>query len=209
VLASIDEADVGPVREGLEARFTVDAFPGDGFTGRISQVRLNAQAVQNVVTYTAVVDVANTDGKLRPGMTANLTIPTASRANVLAVPNAALRFKPTLTDEQQRELKSQIEARRQEISATGADASAGDRKPGQAVWVLVDGKRLERRSIQAGLSDGHATEVVSGDLREGDVVVIGQNGGSSTAGQQQRSGSPLGPRPGGGFTGGRTSGGGR
>src|SRR4030095_2011286 len=75
VLASIDEADVGQIRQGIKANFTVDAYPGETFIGEISQLRLNAQTLQNVVTYSAVIDVANPDQKLRPGMTANITIP--------------------------------------------------------------------------------------------------------------------------------------
>jgi HlyD family secretion protein len=213
VLASIDEADVGPVHEGLEARFTVDAFPGDNFTGRVSQVRLNAQAVQNVVTYTAVIEVANEDGKLKPGMTTNLTIPTASRENALTVPNAALRFKPTLTDEQQQALRAQAQARRDAHAQGGAGAADGPKQsggdqaqgPSQAVWVLVDGKQLTRRSVRTGLTDGRVTEIVSGDLKEGDVVVTGQTSGSNEAAQPRTSSSPFGQR--GGLSGGRPSGG--
>jgi HlyD family secretion protein len=102
VLASIDEADVGQVREGLKAHFAVDAFPGQIFYGDLAQVRLNAQTLQNVVTYTAVINVANPDQKLMPGMTANITIPVARRDDVLRVPNATLRFKAELTDQQQK-----------------------------------------------------------------------------------------------------------
>ncbi len=221
VLAAIDEADVGPVKEGQEARFTVDAFPGETFTGRISQVRLNATAVQNVVTYTAVVDAPNPDGKLKPGLTANLTIPTASRENVLTVPNAALRFKPVLTDAEQQALRDQTQARREQRAQTGgandgdgAAKGSGDRAQGQAVWVLADGKQLERRWVRTGLTDGRVTEIVEGNLQEGDVVVTGQTTsddaqpkssqqGSSPFGQQQRGGFS----PGGGSS--RRGGGGR
>ncbi|HEY7911053.1 MAG TPA: efflux RND transporter periplasmic adaptor subunit, partial [Blastocatellia bacterium] len=94
VLASVDEADVGQIKQGIKADFTVDAFPGQSFSGEVSQVRLNAQALQNVVTYTAVVEVSNPELKLRPGMTTNITFPVQQRENVLTVPNAALRFKP-------------------------------------------------------------------------------------------------------------------
>ncbi len=96
VLASIDEADVGQIREGIKANFAVNAFAGQTFSGQVSQVRLNAQALQNVVTYTAVIEVDNPEQKLRPGMTANITFPVERRENVLTVPNAALRFKPNL-----------------------------------------------------------------------------------------------------------------
>lgn len=115
VLASIDEADVGQVRPGIKANFSVDAYPGETFSGEISQLRLNAQTLQNVVTYSAVIDVANADLKLRPGMTANITVPVARRDNVMTVPNAALRFKPTnISDE---EIKQKLDARRQQREA--------------------------------------------------------------------------------------------
>ena len=94
VLANIDEADVGQLAPGSEVSFTVDAYPADVFRGAVSQVRLAPQTVQNVVTYTAAIDVANQDLKLKPGMTANVTVVTARRENVLAVANSALRFRP-------------------------------------------------------------------------------------------------------------------
>src|SRR5262245_33967163 len=100
VLASIDEADVGQIHQGIRANFSVDAFPGETFAGEISQLRLNAQTLQNVVTYSAVIDVANRALKLRPGMTANITIMVAKRENVLTVPNAALRFRPNLPEKE-------------------------------------------------------------------------------------------------------------
>src|SRR5262249_32657307 len=131
VLASIDEADVGQVRERGAARFTVDAFPGQIFNGDITQVRLNAQTVQNVVTYQAVISVANPDQKLMPGMTANITIPVAQRDDVLRVPNAALRFKPDLTDQQQKDLQAKIEAFRQQQSQRSTDnTQASDQNQG-------------------------------------------------------------------------------
>jgi len=117
VLASIDEADVGQIRQGIQAHFSVDAYPGETFTGEISQLRLNAQTLQNVVTYSAVIDVANRGMKLRPGMTANITIPVAKRENVLTVPNAALRFKPNLTDKEQEAFRVKMEERRKELEA--------------------------------------------------------------------------------------------
>jgi len=88
VLASIDEADVGQIREGVPASFTIDAYPGETFTGRISQIRNNAQEQQNAVTHSAVVDVANPDQKLMPGMTANIAILAAHAENVLTIPDA-------------------------------------------------------------------------------------------------------------------------
>ena len=117
VLASIDEADVGQIRQGIQAHFSVDAYPGEIFVGDISQLRLNAQTLQNVVTYSAVIDVANKGLKLRPGMTANITISVAKREDVLTVPNAALRFKPNLSDKEMEAFRGKMEERRKELEA--------------------------------------------------------------------------------------------
>lgn len=122
VLASIDEADVGQIRQGINAHFSVDAYPGETFTGEISQLRLNAQTLQNVVTYSAVIDVANRALKLRPGMTANITIMVAKREDVLTVPNAALRFRPNLSEKEQEAFALKIEERRKELSERHAQA---------------------------------------------------------------------------------------
>ena len=117
VLASIDEADVGQIKQGIKAHFSVDAYPGETFTGEISQLRLNAQTLQNVVTYSAVIDVANRALKLRPGMTANITILVAKREGVLTIPNAALRFKPNLSEKEQEAFRVKIDERRKELEA--------------------------------------------------------------------------------------------
>ncbi|MGA7989831.1 MAG: efflux RND transporter periplasmic adaptor subunit, partial [Thermoanaerobaculia bacterium] len=98
VLTNIDEADVGRVREGQVASFTVDAYPEQSFKGSVSQIRLSPQTVQNVVTYPVMLDVPNQDLKLKPGMTANVQIPVDTRQDVLRVPNAALRFRPDPAD---------------------------------------------------------------------------------------------------------------
>ena len=131
VLASIDEADVGQVKEGIQSHFSVDAFPGQVFTGEITQVRLNAQTLQNVVTYQAVITVANPELRLMPGMTANITIPVAKRDNVLRVPNAALRFKPDLSDQQQKDLQTKMDAfrQKQQASSNGGQGQTGDQQP--------------------------------------------------------------------------------
>lgn len=124
VLASIDEADVGQIRQGISANFSVDAYPGETFRGEISQLRLNAQTLQNVVTYSAVIDVANRALKLRPGMTANITIMVARRENVLTVPNAALRFRPNLPEKEQEAFRVKIEERRKELVEAERQAPA-------------------------------------------------------------------------------------
>jgi HlyD family secretion protein len=169
ILANIDEADVGKVQEGQAARFTVDAYPGQTFDGTIRQVREAATTSNNVVTYAAVIDAANPDGKLRQGMTATVTIVNASRDGVLRIPNAALRFKP--------------------------DASpAQPRDPGKSatVFKLVNGKPVPV-SVQLGIADAQRTEVTDG-LAEGDQVVVGGSGSTSAPAQQQRSrGGSRGP----------------
>jgi HlyD family secretion protein len=98
VVTNTDEADVGKLKPGMDASFTVDAYPGETFHGTIRQVRLAATTVQNVVTYNAVIDVANPDLRLKPGMTANVKVVIEKVDNMLRLPNAAIRFRPTLTD---------------------------------------------------------------------------------------------------------------
>lgn len=124
VLADIDEADVGQLGPQSQVTFTVDAYPRDVFRGRISQIRLKPEKVQNVVTYTAVIDVDNPDLKLKPGMTANVTVLVAQRKNVLKVPNAALRFRPELTEAQKKEIEAWIAA------ANAAESSASSQTQG-------------------------------------------------------------------------------
>jgi HlyD family secretion protein len=126
VLASIDEADVGQIRQGIQAHFSVDAYPGETFMGDISQLRLNAQTLQNVVTYSAVIDVANKGLKLRPGMTANITISVAKREDVLTVPNAALRFKPNLSDKEMEAFRGKMDERKKELEAQRQAQSGQD-----------------------------------------------------------------------------------
>lgn len=339
VLAAIDEADVGQVREGGKAHFTVDAFPGQTFYGDLTQVRLNAQTLQNVVTYTAVINVANPDEKLMPGMTANITIPVARREDVLRVPNAALRFKPDLTEQQQKDLQAKIDAFRQaqqsqssndaepqkglaqptedqaqpaqaqttptgnakpdtgrgqqkdrsgkqsadsqsanansssdkgkrrqqssgasekaagqqtensntdtqgaprrhrqqdaaagrapkqqdngkgqkgnataspkpsaspaqspspggnQAAAGGGRRSSGGQRQVVAIWILTANKALEAHVIRTGITDGRFTEIVAGDLKEGDVIVTGQSDGSANSNRTPQTTTPFQQRP--------------
>jgi HlyD family secretion protein len=150
---SVAEADVGKLRAGMAAQFTVDAYPNEIFRGQIRDVRNAPQTVQNVVTYDAVIDVDNRDLKLKPGMTANVTVTHADRAGVLKVPNAALRFRPT----------GELAARR--------PAPAGLPLPdARTVWVLRQGSP-QPVGIRVGVTDGVTTELVSGDVRDGDALV--------------------------------------
>lgn len=155
VLANIDEADVGQLKTGNPVSFTVDAFPRDTFQGQISQIRLEPMAVQNVVTYTAVIDVANPEQKLKPGMTANITATVESRENVLTIPSAALRFTPAATDQAQPQ----------------AATTRGKRGGGSVVY-RVEGRELKPVPVRVGLTNGITTEVVSGELKEGDTIAI-------------------------------------
>jgi HlyD family secretion protein len=190
VIANIDQADIGLVEQAKSVKFTVDAFPGKDFDGKIEQMRLNPVNVQNVVTYNVVIDVNNPDQKLKPGMTANLTITIDERNNVLKVPNSALRFTPQ--DAQRSGASGQggqggqgQRRRQQQQGDNAAGGNSGENRfapasapvlPGQVrvVWVMGQNNKLERRRITVGLSDGSATEVVDGDLKEGDMVVTGQ-----------------------------------
>ena len=180
VLASVDEADVSQIHEGVTANFTVDAYPGETFSGRISQIRLNAQEQQNVVTYSAVIDVSNPDQKLMPGMTANIAVLAAHAEDVLTVPNAALRFKPDQPDQiiasaghPQADTQGQSSG---QASAEGRGASVddGQRLQDRTLWVLNANKKLEPRSVTAGITNGRVTAITGGDLNQGDAVVLGQ-----------------------------------
>ena len=242
VIANIDQADIGLVEQAKSVAFTVDAFPGEEFKGAIQQMRLNPQNVQNVVTYNVVIDVSNPEQKLKPGMTANLTVTIDERNDVLKVPNSSLRFTPQTTDAAQSRnsngSRRNAGQRRNAGNANGGDPAAtpqGDGSnaqqqggsrgqfaratepvlPGQTrrVWVLGADGKPEPRRIKVGLSDGTATEVVEGDLREGDVIVTGQNVTASASSRNASGGQSTAPGFGGaprtgGAGGGRTGGGG-
>jgi HlyD family secretion protein len=192
VIANIDQADIGLVEQAKSATFGVDAFPGKEFKGAIQQMRLNPQNVQNVVTYNVVIDVDNPEQKLKPGMTANLTITIDERNNVLKVPNAALRFRPQTANGQNRSAfrgngagQGANQRRSQQPNANADNGQSENRitpssspvLSGQTrlVWVLGPDKKAQPRRVVVGLSDGSATEIVSGNLQEGDLVIIGEN----------------------------------
>ena len=219
VIANIDQADIGLVEQAKSVRFSVDAFPGKDFDGKIEQMRLNPVNVQNVVTYNVVIDVDNPDQKLKPGMTANLTITIDERNNVLKVPNSALRFTPQDATRQRTgagagQGQGQGQGRRQQQQQQGDNAAGngGENRfapasapvlPGQVrvVWVMGQNSKPERRRITVGLSDGSATEVVDGELKEGDMVITGQQiSGASRTGNTQSTPPGFGnaPRTGGG-----------
>jgi HlyD family secretion protein len=174
VNTNVAEADVGRLQAGMPAYFTVDAFPGQRFKGKIAEIRNAPQTLQNVVTYDAVIDVDNSDMRLRPGMTANVSINYAERDGALAVPNAALRFRPP----PEVAGSSSGDARRGPGAAGGprvgnhADGGVGDTpNDARTVWILR-GASAQPESIHLGLSDGSVTEVIDGNLHEGDAVVL-------------------------------------
>jgi HlyD family secretion protein len=192
ILANIDEADVGKVHEGLAAKFTVDAYPGETFTGVISQVRQAPNTIQNVVTYQGVISAPNPDRKLRQGMTASVTITTAHKDDVLRVPNAALRWKPeeapVASDAAPGAARAATppQARNPSAAARGArepGAQQGPGRPGR-VYKLVNGQPAPVM-IRVGLSDGQRTEVLEG-LSEGDQVITGGGEGGSATQQRRR-----------------------
>ncbi|HEY6248922.1 MAG TPA: efflux RND transporter periplasmic adaptor subunit [Candidatus Angelobacter sp.] len=164
VYVSTDESDVGAIHTGQTATFKVDAFPNETFKGQISQVRLNAATVQNVVTYTTVVNFDNPQMKLFPGMTAYVSIPVAEADNVLKIPNGALRFKPQTTAQPA-----------QTKTAGGAGRQAKD--PTMAtVWKMAADKSLQPVQIKLGITDHTFTQVaqvVNGTLNPGDQLVTG------------------------------------
>jgi HlyD family secretion protein len=159
---SVGEADIGRLAAGMPVTFSVDAYPGETFRGTVRQIRNAATTVQNVVTYDAVVDVANPDLKLKPGMTANVSFVYADREGALRVPNAALRFRPP------------------QGSRAFAAAAPAPGQGGRTVWVLRGGAPAPVR-VTAGMTDGSATEITGGDLREGDRVVTDAGGGAGPA----------------------------
>ena len=218
VIANIDQADIGLVEQAKSVKFSVDAFPGKDWDGKIEQMRLNPQNVQNVVTYNVVIDVSNPQQTLKPGMTANLTITIDERNNVLKVPNAALRFTPQRDGNRQQgagagagQGQGQGQGRRRQQGDNAAGDNSGQSQfapasapvlPGQVrvVWVLGQDGKPERRRITTGLSDGSATEVVEGNLNEGDMVITGQqiSGATRTSTQSTPPGFGGAPRGAGG-----------
>jgi HlyD family secretion protein len=163
VEAAIDEADVGRLRAGMAASFTVDAFPRRSFGGEIRQIRKSPQNVQNVVSYTVVISAGNPDLALLPGMTANVRIVVEERPSALKVPNAALRWRPPQAD----------------APADVPRARARERR--STVYVLQNGAP-QPVEVRLGLTDGASTEIVGDTLAEGTEVIVGGGGRPAPAG---------------------------
>jgi HlyD family secretion protein len=225
VQADVDQSDIGRVRVAQLARFTVDAYPDEEFRGRIAQIRLNATVSQNVVTYPVMIEVPNPDEKLRPKMTANVTIDVAVVRDVLRIPNSALRFKPDT---------GQVPATTTATTTGGGGATpppggggggGGERGMAgfgrgrgfggaagmmartqaapkrQTIYLLDADKKLKPAQIRTGISDGRSTQVVDGDVKAGDNVVVGLV--TSKVDQAAPPGSNRGPMSPGGGGGGR------
>jgi HlyD family secretion protein len=207
VKASVDEADIGQISEDKPVTFTVDAYPNETFTGTIAEIRLSPQTLRNVVTYSVIVSIQNRDLKLKPGMTANITITVAERTNVVKVPNAALRYTPPNTAVQPPAGSVSHEGILEDSSETTGESSrvaiplapgqkwnpdeklrfvAPDRAPHHSgtVWVLDAAGKPQRRDVTLGITDGASTEVVAGDLT-GTAVIVGDSTQVDTANQAQ------------------------
>src|SRR5262245_12662850 len=202
VIANIDQADIGVINQSNRVGFTVDAFPGSNFSGTINQIRLNPQNVQNVVTYNVVIDVQNPELKLKPGMTANLTMTIAERNDVMKIPNAALRFRPKdMTPEKMRELMrggdtqagggaGRDAAKDASKAAVAKDAAAKDAAAKDAGQNAGRGARPEagnneRRGNQVG---GQQGEMAGGERRRRWEGRGGSAGSDGAAGGDQRAG---------------------
>jgi HlyD family secretion protein len=199
VYAKTDESDVGDIRVGQPVTFKVDAFPKDTFHGRVSQVRMNATMVQNVVTYDTIVDFDNPELKLFPGMTAYVTIPVANATGVLKVPNGALRYKPDMKPEAIQALYKKYGIEAGAVPQARVAANAGEARPGTAqrpgegqgpaaevrasradtaiVWKLRPDGSIEPVKLSLGITDHTYTEVThaQGELKDGNEVVTGAN----------------------------------
>ncbi|MGB9710326.1 MAG: efflux RND transporter periplasmic adaptor subunit [Thermodesulfovibrio sp.] len=149
---NVDEADISKIKKGMEATFTVDAYPDKKFKGTVAQIRLSPTITQNVVTYDVVIAVDNSHLLLKPGMTANVTFVTEEKKNVLKIPNAALRFRMPNTPPSKQ----------------------------QAVWVLRGGKPVKVK-IKTGIGDGEWTEIVEGDIKEGEEIIVEIQSGKKTS----------------------------
>lgn len=144
---SVSEADIGKVRVGQIVNYTLDGYPNETFKGKVTQVRISPTTVSNVVTYTVIVSVDNNDGKLKPGMTANVSIITNKKENALCVDNAAMRFTPL-------------------------EITMGKKFKTQGIWLLIKNKPT-RINIKTGITDSDYTEIISDQIHEGDDVIVG------------------------------------
>jgi len=217
VECDVDEADVGKIKEGQKVRFTVDAFPESTFNGTVKQVRFSPTVTQNVVTYTTIVNAENPELKLRPGMTATVSIISGEAKGVLRVPNGALRFTPTVPPEElakiMKEAGEKMFAKRQAEGGPGQtqgstssrppqgtqggaqtmvfsppggmpqgmSGTGGQRRKPTTVWYLDENGKLAVTFIRAGVTDNSFTEVLRGDLKEGQEIILGEQTAQAAA----------------------------
>jgi HlyD family secretion protein len=185
---SVDEADISRIQQNQSVTFSVDSYPEQSFRGKVVQIRSAPVITQNVVTYVVVVNVDNSDMKLKPGMTANVSVEVAKKDGVLKLPPAALRFKP----------KTRVEGTK-EAPPKGAPLTETAGKQvrriggGQRVYILRDHKPMAV-AIKTGIANNNSIELVEGALKEGDAVIVEQIGGDSKKKTGGMSGSPMGPR---------------
>jgi HlyD family secretion protein len=197
---SVDESDISRLKVGQSANFTVDAYPELQFTGKVNQIRNAPVVTQNVVTYVAVIGVDNKDLKLKPGMTANVSVQIEKKDNVLKVPSSALRFKPKEKESKGEKGKGAQEEKggrsgkgggapgQKHGGARGAGAAAG-----QKVYLLNEEQKPVPVTIKTGITDGTFVELVEGNLKENDEVIIEQVNDESKK-RSGMGGSPMGPR---------------
>ena len=174
VIADVDEADIGDVKEGQRVTFTVDAFPDDTFEGQVTQVRQEAATESNVVTYEVVISAPNDDLKLKPGLTANVVIFTMEAKDVLAVPSKALRFTP-------RE------------AMLNSDETITDTDAKEKVWVK-EGSNLKAVAVETGMTNGTLTQITKG-LKPGTHVLTEVTAMQPEAEGEQQNSNPFMPRP--------------
>ena len=174
VIADIDEADIGGVQEGQRVTFTVDAFPDDRFEGKVTQVRQQATTSSNVVTYEVVISAPNKDLKLKPGLTANVTIFTMEKNDVMAVPSKALRFTPNEV----------LLSKGQQIEDVEAPVK---------VWTL-DNNTFKAHAVEVGITNGMLTEILSGISEGTDVLVDFTISGGNAEMEEQKAQNPFMPK---------------
>jgi len=191
---SVDEADISRIQLHQNAGFTVDSYPEQTFRGKVVQIRSAPVITQNVVTYVVVVNVDNSDLKLKPGMTANVSVEVAKKDDVLKLPPPALRFKPKSKGD---DAKGKVNGDRSAASAqrpadgmgSGAKVAPGkSRGRSQKVYLLKEGKAVAV-AVKTGIANNSSIELVEGDLKEGDDVIIEQVGGDT---KKKTGGSPMG-----------------
>ncbi|MBN1825055.1 MAG: efflux RND transporter periplasmic adaptor subunit [Candidatus Eisenbacteria bacterium] len=206
ILAEVDESDIGRIRDGLEARFTVLAYPDETFIGKVTRVRLQPTTLQNVVNYTVEVSAENREGLLLPGMTATVDFVVESRKNALLAPNTALRLRPS------EEMLAELGKNGEGTKAAGGRGKAGGAarafgpasRPGAPtdaaserirIWTLDGEGRLGASLVQTGITDGKRTEILAaGGLAEGMKVVTGTSASSADTGENRAGPGAFGPR---------------